>query len=200
MLRAEQNPAKTALAVFDIGEMIPRIHQKLCADLVTASCHPEQARVVVVTAAQYGISPRASKFCFLKLPIVFGYVVPFAAISKKQNRKGSSRSLIYPLKGKLAFFMIKQFFAFGREHQTLMRSRLRRFCSERCIAANTNRNADYFYAAVCTLLSPQNFDSPFGLPQDDMLTLEALPPLTSIPRFQKQLAVFDVGVIKLRIH
>ena len=41
--------------------------------------------------------------------------------------------------------------------------------------------------------SPQNFDSPFGLPQDDTLTLEALPPLTSIPRFQKQLAVFDVG-------
>ena len=65
--------------------------------------------------------------------------------------------------------MIKQFFAFGREHQTLMRSRLRRFCSERCIAANAYQNANCFYAAVCTLLSPQNFDSPFGLPQDDQV-------------------------------
>jgi hypothetical protein len=63
----------------------------------------------------------------LKLPIVFGYAVSFAAISKKQNRKGSPQSLIYPYNGKLTFFMIKQFFAIGREHQTLMRSRLRRF-------------------------------------------------------------------------
>ena len=55
-----------------------------------------------------------------------------------------------------------------------MRSRLRRFCSERCIAANADQKANCFYAAVCTLLSPQNFDSPFGLPQDDMLTLETL--------------------------
>ena len=52
--------------------------------------------------------PAESKFCFLKLPIVFGYAVPFAAISKKQNRKGSPRSLIYPLKGKLTSFVIKQ--------------------------------------------------------------------------------------------
>ena len=88
------------------------------ADLVTASCHPEQARVVVVTAVQYGISPRASKFCFLKLPIVFGYIVPFTAISKKQNRKGSPQSLIYPLKGKVTSFVIKQFFVFKKEHQT----------------------------------------------------------------------------------
>ena len=69
-----------------------------------------------------------SKFCFLKLPCVFGYVVPFSAISKKQNRKGSPQSLIYPLKSKLTSFLIKQFFRFGKEHQTLMRSRLRRFC------------------------------------------------------------------------
>ena len=73
--------------------------------------------------------PAESKFCFLKLPIVFGYAVPFTAISKKQNRKGSPQSLIYPLKSKLTSFVIKQFFAFGREHQNLMRSRLRRFCS-----------------------------------------------------------------------
>ncbi len=91
-------------------------------------CHPEQARVVVVTAMQYGIFPRASKFCFLKLPIVFGYAVPFAAISKKQNRKGSPQSLIYPLKGKLTSFVIKQFFTPKKVHQTLMRSRLRRVC------------------------------------------------------------------------
>ena len=58
--------------------------------------------------------PAESKFCFLKLPIVFGYAVPFAAISKKQNRKGSPQSLIYPLKGKLTFFMIKQFFHFEK--------------------------------------------------------------------------------------
>ena len=31
----KQNPTETALAVFDVGETIPRIHQKLCADLVT---------------------------------------------------------------------------------------------------------------------------------------------------------------------
>ncbi|MBR4054756.1 MAG: hypothetical protein IKK06_08170, partial [Clostridia bacterium] len=33
---------------------------------------------------------------------------------EKQNRKGSPRSLIYPLKGKLTFFMIKQFFHFEK--------------------------------------------------------------------------------------
>ena len=81
---------------------------------VVSVCHPEQARVVVVTAVQYGIFPRASKFCFLKLPIVFGYVVPFTAISKKQNRKGSPQSLIYPLKGKLTSFVTKQFFHFEK--------------------------------------------------------------------------------------
>ena len=90
-------------------------------------CHPEQARVVFVAATHCDTSPRASKFCFLKLPIVFGYAVPFTAISKKQNRKGSHRSLIYPLKGKLTSFVIKQFFSFKKVHQTLMRSRLRRF-------------------------------------------------------------------------
>jgi len=63
----------------------------------------------------------------LKLPIVFGYAVPFTAISKKQNRKGSPQSLIYPLKDKLTSFVIKQFFLFKKEHQTLSRSRLRRF-------------------------------------------------------------------------
>ena len=82
------------------------------------------ARNRAVAAMQYGIFPRASKFCFLKLPCVFGYEVPFTAISKKQNRKGSPTSLIYPLKGKFTSFVIKQFFAFGKVHQTLMRSRL----------------------------------------------------------------------------
>ena len=86
---------------------------------------------------------------------------------EKQNRKGSPQSLIYPYKGKLTSFVIKQFFAFGREHQTLSRSRLRRFCSERCIAADADQNANCFYAAVCTLLSPQNFDSRFAFAQDD---------------------------------
>ena len=172
--------------------MIPRIHPKPSADLVTSEqpspsgwlarnraavsvCHPERSRRgIILYLRLQREKPAESKFCFLKLPIVFGYAVSFAAISKKQNRKGSPRSLIYSLKSKLTFFMIKQFFAFGRVHQTLMRSRLRRFCSERCIAADADQKANYFYAAVCTLLSPQNFDSPFGLPQDDMLTLETL--------------------------
>ena len=48
--------------------------------------------------------PAESKFCFLKLPIVFGYAVSFTAISKKQNRKGSPQSLIYPYIGKLTSF------------------------------------------------------------------------------------------------
>ena len=46
---------------------------------------------------------------------------------EKQNRKGSPTSLIYPYIGKLTSFVIKQFFTFGKEHQTLNRSRLRRF-------------------------------------------------------------------------
>ena len=46
---------------------------------------------------------------------------------EKQNRKGSPQSLIYPYNGKLTSFVIKQFFRFGRVHQTLSRSRLRRF-------------------------------------------------------------------------
>ena len=94
----------------------------------------------------------------------------FCSNFEKQNRKGSPQSLIYPYKGKLTSFVIKQFFRFGKVHQTLMISRLRRFCSERCIAADADQKANCFYAAVCTLFSPQNFDSPFGLPQDDTLS------------------------------
>ena len=41
--------------------------------------------------------------------------------------KGSPASLIYPFGRKLTFFVIKQFFPLDKEHQTLMRSRLRRF-------------------------------------------------------------------------
>ena len=41
--------------------------------------------------------------------------------------KGSPASLIYPFGRKLTFFVIKQFFTLEKEHQTLMRSRLRRF-------------------------------------------------------------------------
>jgi hypothetical protein len=33
----EQNPTKTALAVFDVGETIPRINRRLDADLVILS-------------------------------------------------------------------------------------------------------------------------------------------------------------------
>ncbi len=77
-------------------------------------CHPEQARNRTAVAPNTTTTPRASKFCFLKLPIVFGYAVPFTAISKKQNRKGPPRSLIYPLKGKLTSFVIKQFFHFEK--------------------------------------------------------------------------------------
>ena len=88
---------------------------------------------------------------------------------EKQNRKGSPTSLIYPYIGKLTSFVIKQFFRFGKEHQTLSRSRLRRFCSERCIAADADQKANCFYAAVCTLLSPQNFDSRSAFAQDDQV-------------------------------
>ncbi len=87
-------------------------------------CHPEQARNRTAVAPNTTTSPRASKFCFLKLPIVFGYAVPFTAISKKQNCKGSPQSLIYPYNGKLASFVIKQFFRYKKVHQTLSRSHL----------------------------------------------------------------------------
>ena len=46
---------------------------------------------------------------------------------EKQNRKGSPQSLIYPYIGKLTSIVIKQFFRYRKVHQTLMRSRLRRF-------------------------------------------------------------------------
>jgi hypothetical protein len=65
------------------------------------------ARNRTAVAPNTTTSPRASKFCFLKLPIVFGYAVPFTAISKKQNRKGSPTSLIYPYIGKVASFFDK---------------------------------------------------------------------------------------------
>ena len=70
-------------------------------------CHPERSRrgIMLYLRLQQE-KPAESKFCFLKLPIVFGYVVPFTAISKKQNRKGSPQSLIYPLKSKLTSFYI----------------------------------------------------------------------------------------------
>ena len=114
---------------------------------------------------------------------------------EKQNRKGSPTSLIYPYIGKLASFLIKQFFTPKKEHQTLMRSRLRRFCSERCIAADADQNANCFYAAVCTLFSPQNFDSPFGLPQDDQVG--ALPSIYGMPHtadVKNSKAVFGTAV------
>ena len=60
---------------------------------------------------------------------------------REAKPQGSPASLIYPYTGKLTSFVIKQFFSFGKEHQTLSRSRLRRFCSERLIAANTDRKA-----------------------------------------------------------
>ena len=106
--------------------------------------------MVIIAATYYCTSPRASKFCFLKLPIVFGYAVSFTAISKKQNRKGSPTSLIYPFGRELTSFSIKQFFRFNKEHQTLMRSRLRRFLM-----------------LSATRFDYKKFDSPFGLPQDD---------------------------------
>ena len=112
--------------------------------------------------------PAESKFCFLKLPIVFRYVVPFAAISKKQNRKGSPTSLIYPYKGKLTSIVIKQFFTFGRVHQTLMRSRLRRFCSER-------RKRLFFSAKLRRFACNPEL-------KDDTLTLELLCPFVTLSK------------------
>ena len=74
-----------------------------------ATCHPERSRRGVMMCLEpQQEKPAESKFCFLKLPIVFGYAVPFAAISKKQNRKGSPTNLIYPLKSKLTSFVTKQ--------------------------------------------------------------------------------------------
>jgi len=90
--RAEWNKTQQKqLAVFDVGKTKPRINRRLDADLVTASCHPEQARIVVPVATNTTTSPRASKFCFLKLPVVFGYIVPFAAISKSKTARGLLR-------------------------------------------------------------------------------------------------------------
>ena len=137
--------------------------RKPSADLVTSEQPSPSgwlARNRTAVAPNTTTSPRASKFCFLKLPIVFGYAVPFTAISKKQNRKGSPQSLIYPLKSKLTSFVIKQFFSFKKEHQT------------RLISLNLLSQVSVL---LRSLRSPtQNFDSPFGLPQDDTLTLEPL--------------------------
>jgi hypothetical protein len=136
----------------------------------------ETSWLPVILELRFASKP--SKFCFLKLPIVLGYTVPFTAISKKQNRKGSPRSLIYLYIGKLTFFVIKQFFAFGREHQTLMRSRLRRFLM---LGAS---HLDY-----------RNFDSPFGLPQDDLLKQKGCYSLCKnavlIPLFTKKDTAFQ---------
>ena len=134
---------------------------------------------------------------------------------EKQNRKGSPTSLIYPYIGKLASFLIKQFFTPKKEHQTLMRSRLRRFCSERCIAADADQKANCFYAAVCTLLSPQNFDvrgkrsllQPQRLrsarAQDDLLKQKGCYSLCKnavlIPLFTKKDTAFLSAVSKKRL-
>ena len=109
--------------------------------------------------------------------------------------EGISYEFDLPLQRQTYIFMIKQFFRFSKVHQTLSRSRLRRFCSERCIAADADQKANCFYAAVCTLLSPQNFDSPFGLPQDDTLTLESPPASYLASKVPKTaLAVFGTAV------
>ena len=60
--------------------------------------------------------------------------------------------MIYPYKGKLTSFVIKQFFTFDREYQTLMRSRLRRFLM-----------------LSATRFDYKKFDSRFAFAQDDVL-------------------------------
>ena len=104
----------------------------------------------------------------------------FCSNFEKKNRKGSPTSLIYPYIGKLTFFMIKQFFAFSREHQTLMRSRLRRFLPLSAALHQPKKNSlPVFHVGgiplsmhhtQCADFDCKNFDSPFGLPQDDMQT------------------------------
>ena len=121
--------------------------------------HPERSRrgIMLYLRLQWE-KPAESKFCFLKLPVVFGYVVPFAAISKSKTARGLLEVWSTPWKVNLHPLWQNSSFISKKVHQTLSRSRLRRFCSERCIAADAYQNANCFYAAVCTLLSPQNFD------------------------------------------
>ena len=131
--------------------------------VVVAVCHPERSRRGAMMCLEpQQEKPAESKFCFLKLPIVFGCAVSFAAISKKQNRKGSPQSLIYPLKGKLTSFVTKQFFAFGKVHQTLSRSRLRRFLplsfastakTSTCAEMTTMRSHIYYDPRVLRMTS-----------------------------------------------
>ena len=75
--------------------------------------------------------------------------------------KGSPTSLIYPYMGKLTSFVMKQFFRFGKEHQTLMRSRLRRFCFvRRRIEPTRCRRYTAIHAPFAMRRLPtQNFDA-----------------------------------------
>ena len=111
------------LAVFDVGETIPRIRKKPYADLVTLSkrgLYPLWLHTTVISA-------RVEVLLF-EIAHCLWICSSFYSNFEKQNRKGSPTSLIYPYIGKLTSYVIKQFFTFGREHQTLSRSRLRRFC------------------------------------------------------------------------
>ena len=102
---------------------------------------------------QDGSAVLHSGISILRFSIRIGRDEPFGA--KRRDAcipKGSPQNLIYPYISKLTSFVIKQFFALGKVHQTLMRSRLRRFLM---LGAS---HLDY-----------RNFDSRFALPQDDQV-------------------------------
>ena len=110
------------LAVFDVGIATPRLNQKHCADLVTLSkrgLYPLWLRITVISARVEVLLFEIAHCLWIRSFFYSNF--------KKQNRKGSPQSLIYPYMGKFTSFVIKQFFAFGKVNQTLMRSRLRRF-------------------------------------------------------------------------
>ena len=107
------------LAVFDVGEAKPRINRRLNADLVTLSkrgLYPLWLHTTVISA-------RVEVLLF-EIAHCLWICSSFYSNFEKQNRKGSPTSLIYPYIGKLTSFVIKQFFSFGKVHQTLSRSRL----------------------------------------------------------------------------
>ena len=120
----EQNPTKTALAVFDVGVAKLRRNQKPYADLVILSkcgLYPLWLRIVVISARvevlrrKQGAYSGIEAVCIL---ICIGRDAPFGA---KPPQAGSHRSLMYLFEAKELFYHKGCKFTFQGVDQTLRR-------------------------------------------------------------------------------
>ena len=142
-----------------------------------ATCHPERGRVQYATNKPQQNDPRRVELTIVALAQLSGK----KCLHFLRVWDAFRYSRLVPL------VTNKQFFAFKKEHQTRLISL--NLLSQVSVLLRTAHRGQYRSKSVAYLCryakrrcrfgtlgarafsSPQNFDSPFGLPQDDTLTL-----------------------------